>query len=183
MMRVTMKKIVRLALVSLALAGAAAHAKDQFDRPQLAVPSNAAPLTLAFADATLWDGKRIPRTMQCKELGGDKPASPALVVTGAPEGTESLVVYFANPRSYHNHGLFKVTGKASDAGWLVPAVRSGANTLPKGIELFDGGSTWGKAYNSPCPTSGSWLYTVTVYALDAENKVVAKGEREIGYAP
>jgi len=174
-----MKKFVWLAM----LACAVVHAKDQFDRPQLTVPKEAATLTLSFADETLWDGKRIQRTMQCKELGGDKPASPAMLVTGAPEGAQSLVVYFANPRSYHNHGLFKVTGKLSDAGWTVPAVRSGANTLPKGVELFDGGSTWGKAYNSPCPTSGSWLYTVTVYALDAENKVLAKGEREVGYAP
>ena len=174
-----MKKFVWLAM----LACAVVHAKDQFDRPQLTVPKEAAALTLSFADETLWDGKRIQRTMQCKELGGDKPASPALLVTGAPQGAQSLVVYFANPRSYHNHGLVKVAGQLSDGGWTVPAVRSGANTLPKGVELFDGGSTWGKAYNSPCPTSGSWLYTVTVYALDAENKVLAKGEREVGYAP
>lgn len=178
-----MKILAPFTLLSLMLGCAAVHAKDQFDRPQLAVPKVAATLTIAFADAALWDGKHIPRTMQCRELGGDKPASPSLVVSGAPEGTQSMVVYFANPRSYHNHGLFKVTVLPSDAGWTVPAVRSGANTLPKGVELFDGGSTWGKAYNAPCPTSGSWLYTVTVYALDAENKVLATGEKEVGYAP
>jgi phosphatidylethanolamine-binding protein (PEBP) family uncharacterized protein len=49
--------------------------------------------------------------------------------------------------------------------------------------MFDGGSTWGNAYSSPCPTQGSWLYTVIVYALDENDVVVGVGKRDIGYAP
>lgn len=178
-----MNKPIRSMPVSLVLLCVSALAKDPFDRPQLPVARNAASLTIAFADAALWDGKRIPRAMQCKPLGGDKPTSPSLLVTGLPEATQNLVVYFANPRIQHNHGLFKVTAQAGDAGWTVPAVRSGANSLPSGVEIFDGGSTWGKAYSAPCPDHGTGFYTVTVYALDAMGSAIGIGSRELGYAP
>jgi phosphatidylethanolamine-binding protein (PEBP) family uncharacterized protein len=159
-------------------------ARDSFDRPSLDVPKTTAQISIAFADADKWDGKHIDRTMQCKDLGGDKPASPKLTVSGVPSEAASLVVFFANPRSYHNHGTFRVRDGRSEEGWKVPSIRSGAgDKLPKGIEIFDGGSTWGRAYNAPCPTAGSWLYTVTVYALDAEDKVIAVGDKDVGYAP
>jgi phosphatidylethanolamine-binding protein (PEBP) family uncharacterized protein len=79
--------------------------------------------------------------------------------------------------------LFAVTGPAGDQGWWVPSVRSGAQKLPDHVHLFDGGNTWGNAYNAPCPTADSWLFTLTVYALDGDQQVVAVGNRELGYAP
>ena len=177
------KTIVSCALL-LATSLHGVYARDQFDRPSLEVPKAAARLTVAFAEPEKWDGKRIDRTMQCRDLGGDKPASPRLSVSGVPADAISLVVFFANPRSYHNHGTFRVKEGRSEEAWTVPSIRSGAgDKLPKGIEIFDGGSTWGRAYNAPCPTAGSWLYTVTVYALDAEDKVLAIGEKDVGYAP
>ena len=161
-----------------------ASAKDSFDRPSLEVPKTVGKLAIAFTDTQKWDGKHIHRTMQCRDLGGDKQASPALLVSGLPDTATSLVVYFANPRASHNHGTFRVKEGRSEDGWRVPSIQSGASEkLPKGIELFDGGSTWGRAYNAACPTQGSWLFTVTVYALDRDDKVLAVGEKELGYAP
>lgn len=160
-----------------------AQARDRFDRPSLEPAGSVNRLTIAFAEPGKWDGKHIDRTMQCRELGGDKPASAALLVTDVPAAATSLVVYFANPRSFHNHGTFRVRDRKEDETWKVPGVLSGAQKLPKGIEVFDGGSSWGRAYNAPCPTQGSWLYTVTVYALDDKDGVLAVGEKELGYAP
>lgn len=159
-------------------------AKDSFDRPSLEVPKTVAKLTIVFTDSEKWDGKHIDRTMQCRDLGGEKPVSPKLTVSSFPSATTSLVVFFSNPRSNHNHGTFRVNEGKAEEVWTVPSIGSGqVKNLPKGIEVFDGGSTWGRAYNAPCPTAGSWLYTVTVYALDAEDKVLAVGEKDVGYAP
>lgn len=166
-----------------------AWSKDQFDRPSLDVPKSAGKLSIAFADETLWDGRRIPKSMQCSRLGGENPSSPALVVTNTPDGAKSLVVFFANPRMNHNHGLVQVADDRTQLAWMVPSIRGGIKVadapskLPKGVAVFDGGDSFGRAYSSPCPSSGSWLYTVTVYALDEADKVLATGEKELGYAP
>jgi phosphatidylethanolamine-binding protein (PEBP) family uncharacterized protein len=164
----------------------AATAKDSFGSPDLKVPDGAEQLNIVFSDTDSWDGKRVPKTMQCQALGGKGSASPKLFVLGAPDKTKSLIVFFENPIAHDNHGLVRVREERNhESRWTVPPIRnkSPPDMLPKGVELFDGGSTWGNAYNSPCPTAGSWLYSVSIYALDENGGVVGFGRREIGYAP
>lgn len=188
-MRTRYKEIIlRIFVISLALLSSiclSASAKDRFGSPDLKIPSNTPKLTVAFADAELWNGKHVPRTMQCARLGGQNPAAPALLVSGIPDKVKSLVVFYANPRAYDNHGLVRVTEGRENASWQVPAIKSQApvDELPKGVEMYDGGNMLGKAYSSPCPSGGSWSYTITVYALDETDAVIGVGEKGMGYAP
>lgn len=162
-----------------------ASAKDRFGSPELKIPSNAQKLNITFADAELWTGKQVPRTMQCPRLGGQTPSSPSLLVSGLSDKVKTLVVFYANPRAFDNHGLVRVTEGREGVNWPVPAIKSQASIeeLPRGVEMYDGGNMVGKAYSSPCPSGGSWSYAITVYALDENDSVIGVGEKGMGYAP
>jgi phosphatidylethanolamine-binding protein (PEBP) family uncharacterized protein len=169
-----------IAGMTLALCGLA-HAAD---RPDLSVPWGAAKLAVSFADSDTWNGKRIPVALQCVKRGGINPVrSPELKVSGAPAGTQKLVVFFNDPHAINNHGLFSYESTAADGVYTVPAIRSGNAKLPAGMELFQGGSTWGAGYNAPCPQQPmQHNFKVTVYALSDAGVVLAKGEADMGYA-
>lgn len=157
-------------------------AKDTFGFPELVVPSDATELKILFINEPLWDGKSIVPTMRCTRLGGVKPASPELKIANVPATTKSLIIFFANPRSRDNHGLIRVLKTGAGEDWLIPTINSQASTkLPKGVELFDGGTLAGKAYAAPCPTGGNWQYTVTVYAMNETDNVVAIGKMNLGW--
>ena len=160
-------------------------AKDRFGRPDLAVSASTPKLSVELSDSSLWDGRRVPRTMQCARLGGQNPASPRLNVTNIPEATKSLVMYVNNVRANDNHGLARISEGRDGATWTIPPLLSRApiDALPKGIALFDGGSDIGAAYSAPCPTGGSWQYVITVYALGEKDEVLAVGEVSMGFAP
>lgn len=172
----TLLKILVASLVSFSALAA--------DKPDLTVPSGLPKLAVSFADADTWNGKRWLKTQQCRQNGGVSPLkSPVLNVTGAPEGTSKLVVFINNPRSFHNHGLYAYQAKSEDGSYIVPAVTSHAvDKLPIGVSLFQGGSSWSAAFNSACPSSGSWKYTLTVYALNDQEKVIAIHESDIGWS-
>ncbi len=83
----------------------------------------------------------------------------------------------------HNHGLFSYQAKPEGDAYTIPAVASGATAkLPEGVALFQGGSTWSAAFNAACPSGGSWKYSVTVYALDGQERVIAVQEIDVGWA-
>lgn len=154
------------------------------DKPDLKIPSGLPKLAVSFVDTDIWSGKKWPRIQQCAARGGVSPLqSPSLKVTGAPESTQQLVVFFNNARAMHNHGLFSYQGKSEGGAYTVPSVANGATSkLPAGVALFQAGSSWGAAFNAACPSGGSWKYTVTVYALDAQEQVIATHEIDIGWA-
>ena len=156
-----------------------AQSSNAMWRGRLPVPDSASRLTISFANPKLWDGDQFPVKMRCKPLGGENPASPALSVSEIPKNTASLVVFFANPSAYHNHGLVRVVRKGSTS--FIPSIRSGASKkLPKGVEILGLGNTWGRAYTAPCPREGFNDYTVKVYALDIANTVLAVGTKNLG---
>ena len=74
-------RIVLLAALAF-ISPTAALAKDQFDRPELTVPKDVAKLSILFSDSANWNGKNVPRVMQCERIGGKSPASPALTISG-----------------------------------------------------------------------------------------------------
>lgn len=158
-----------------------AHAAD---RPDLSVPFGTPKLSITFTDPATWNGKRIPVALQCAKRGGVRPVrSPELKVSETPASTAKLVIFFNDPRAFNNHGLFSYEGAPVDGVYTVPAIGSGDTKLKKGMELFQGGSSWGAGYNAPCPQqSMQHHYTVTVYALSDAGAVIAKGDIDMGYA-
>ncbi len=159
-----------------------AHAKDNFGFPDLKTPSNAAVLKVAFANTEQWDGRNFMKEMRCTALGGKNPVSPVLNIGTVPAEATSLVVFYANPRSRDSHGLIRFRKDKNDAEWQIPAIKSQASDkLPQGVELYDGGNLAGKAYAAPCPTSGNWQYTATVYALNEADAVIAVGKLVLGF--
>ena len=157
-------------------------------KPELKFRPEVAKLQASFAAPELWDGKRIPKAMQCARNGGQNSHSPALRVSGLPADTRSVVVFFSNPRAWHNHGLFRYLGTVEQGQVDIPAVPSGAAaSLPGSVAIFQGGSDTpggsGAAWIGPCPSSGSGQYTVTVYALDADDTVAGQVSLDLGWAP
>ena len=63
----------------------------------MAGPAFAAKLQVSFADSS-WTGKKIPKGQHCKKFGGDG-STPAMSVSGIPEGTTAILVEF-NDASY-----------------------------------------------------------------------------------
>ena len=177
-------KIVLLAAMAALFTAVVKAPALAADKPDLKVPSGLPKLAVSFVDTDIWNGKKWPRIQQCANRGGVSPLkSPALKVTGAPDGTQQLVVFFNNARAMHNHGLFSYQAKADDGTYTIPAVTSGATSeLPAGVALFQAGSTWGAAFNAACPTGGTWKYSIAVYALDAQEQVIATNEIDIGWA-
>lgn len=174
-MHIAFKAVVIMAISASAFAA---------DKPDLKVASGLPKLAVSFVDADVWNGKRWLRIQQCVNRGGLSPLmSPSLKVSGAPADTKKLVVFLNNARAMHNHGLYSYQAKSEDGSYTVPAVASGAkDKLPGGIALFQEGSTWGAAFNAACPTGGSWKYTVTVYALNEQEQVIATQEIDVGWA-
>lgn len=163
--------------------------KNSYGGPKLDVPSGAAQLVIKFEDEDQWGNKRINPRMQCGRNGGDKPKSPRMFIEGVPERTSSLVVYVLNePPSWDNHGLFRVMPAAkqtTDKAWVVPPLNSNQqmDKIPNRVKPYAGGNSWGYVYSAPCPTSGSWRYTVSVFALDESDKVVGHVKTLMGFAP
>lgn len=173
--------LVVLAITTTSLASSVFAA----DKPDLVIPAGVSKLEVGFADAQSWDGKRIPVTLQCGKRGGVNPVrSPELKISGSPAATQDLVVFFSDPRAFNNHGLFTYSGAFAGEVLSVPPVGSGGSAkMPKGVVMFQGGSTWGAAYNAPCPLmSMQHQFKVTVYARDAAGVVIAVGEANLGFA-
>lgn len=136
----------------------------------------AADLQVTFTDP-VWDGVTVPKGHQCHKFGGTH-GSPALRVSGIPEGANALILEFSD-RSYSpmdNGGHGKV-GYEFDAGSTtvaVPSVPPHTFDLPAGFWTVaaHGAPKWDKpgAYLPPCSGGKGNEYYVTVKA------VVRKGE-------
>ena len=115
-----------------------------------------APFTLtspAFAAGTA-----IPARFTCD--GAD--VSPALAWTGAPSGTQSLVLFVRDPDAHDfTHWVaYDIPGGAS--GSLPEAI---ARSVPSPKQ---GRNDFGKdGYGGPCPPSGTHHYVFKLAALDA----------------
>ena len=103
-----------------------------------------------------------------------------------PQNTSHVVVYVYNRTSQDNHGMFRIrlsgsSGISADGIVKIMSVRNYQDKFNDRYEIFEGGSQWGVAYAAPCPTSGSWEYRVSVYALSSSGDVLAKGDTSLGW--
>ena len=112
------------------------------------------------------------------ELEGEIPAvytcdgkdiSPPLRWSGAPEGTQSLVLIVDDPDAPD-----PAAPKMTWIHWLLYNLPPDSNGLPEGAQpselragTLEGTNSWGRTgYGGPCPPIGRHRYYFKLYALD-----------------
>jgi Raf kinase inhibitor-like protein, YbhB/YbcL family len=103
------------------------------------------------------EGEAIPRRFTCD----GENVSPDIAWSGAPEGTQALVLIVTDPdaRNFVHWLVYDMTG--SPAGGLPMATSASPDAPPQGTNDF------GKlGYGGPCPPSGTHHYRFTLSALD-----------------
>jgi Raf kinase inhibitor-like YbhB/YbcL family protein len=115
------------------------------------------PKPFTLTSAAFEDGALIPRAATCD--GADR--SPALDWTGAPAGTQSLVLVVIDPDAHDFvHWVAFDLGGVPD-GHLATGLEASAT------EPAQGRNDFGKrGYGGPCPPSGEHHYQFTLSALD-----------------
>lgn len=152
------------------------------------LPSQA--LVAELADPA-WDGKMVPKGMQCQKFGGEGPRTPALMVSEMPEQTNVLIFEYSDrshkPMDNGGHGKFGFAiNNQADSIW-VPQVTGHSFKLPKGFFMIEAhrNPKWDKAgaYMPPCSGGKNNSYYVTVKAaqiIDDQLKIHAETVLELG---
>lgn len=149
-------------------------------------PSWAGEFTVVFADPA-WDGKKVPDGQHCKKYGGHG-ATPALRVSGIPEGTAMIVLEF-NDLDYgpmSSGGGHGVIGFSHDGGTdaSLPPVAGETSDMPQGVTLVRKNRARGAfnapGYLPPCSGGRRNKYRAVVMALDANGDELAETEITLG---
>ncbi len=128
-------------------------------------------LAVTFADPA-WNGEKIPAGQQCKLFGG-AGATPALKVSGIPEGATVIVLEF-NDRDYfplsRDGGHGKIGFAVSGAEAVLPAVPGHtAEGLPPGSFIVAPAQSWAEyaspGYLPPCSGGTNHRYVADVKAV------------------
>jgi hypothetical protein len=154
----------------------------------LALPAAAqSTLTIAFADPS-WTGDKIPAGQHCRLLGGDG-STPALEVSGLPEGTAQVNVEF-NDESYRplstdgGHGIIGFTVTPTDGAATLPSVPGYSTDLPEGAFVVAKARTRAPydsvGYLPPCSGGQGNTYSADVKALSADGTEVGNGYIVLG---
>jgi Raf kinase inhibitor-like YbhB/YbcL family protein len=99
----------------------------------------------------------------------DEDISPALMWTGLPENTKSLVLIVDDPDAPD-----PAAPKMTWVHWVLYNIPPTANELPEGVAVdqlppgsLQGINDWGRTgYGGPCPPIGTHRYFHKLYALD-----------------
>lgn len=159
-------------IAAFALSAAPAFGQDGFD--------------VAFADAA-WDGQTIPEGQHCPLQDGEG-ATPALDLSGLPEGTASIEIAF-NDESYEpmnngGHGTIGFAVEPVDGVVSLPSVPGATEDLPEGVSLAEPNRTEGDfltpGYMPPCSGGRGNTYSADISALDAEGNVLASTYLQLG---
>ena len=153
-----------------------------------ALPATAqSALTVAFADP-LWTGDKIPSGQHCRLLGGDG-STPALTVSGLPEGTAQINVEF-NDESYRplstdgGHGIIGFTVTPAGGAATLPSVPGYTADLPEGAMVVAKARTRApydsEGYLPPCSGGMGNTYSATLRALSADGTEVGNGYIVLG---
>ena len=144
-------------------------------------------LEVAFADPA-WTGGAVPEAGICTQQGG-RGATPAMVVSGIPEGTAEIQVEFNDesyrPLSYDGgHG---VVGYAHDGGATATLASVPGGVRALGVEgarvvkdtratgVFDQ-----PGYIGPCSNRRGNIYSAELTALGPDGKALATGAARLG---
>jgi hypothetical protein len=139
-----------------------------------AVPAQA---EMAVALLAPWDGVTVPEGQHCRLQDGVGD-TPPMQVTGAPEGTVALRLWF-NDLSYPSlafdggHGVIEVA--VAETLRALPGETEG---LPDGARVISGPRTEGEyasaGYLPPCSGGRGHIYAVTVTAHGADGAELAR---------
>jgi hypothetical protein len=150
---------------------------------------NVAELSISFVDPK-WDGKKVPKSGQCQNCGGEG-LSPALLVKNIPKNTNYLIAEF-NDKSMPSlskgggHGAIRV--KISEkTEFVIPPVQEQTFDLPTGIDTeSEHKAPLGKsgAYMAPCGCGNENNYEATIMAIQSEQigqgLLLGKGKIKLG---
>jgi phosphatidylethanolamine-binding protein (PEBP) family uncharacterized protein len=143
-----------------------------------------AELTVSFVDPK-WDGKKIPKSGQCKNCGGEG-LSPPLLVKNIPKDADFLVFEYKDKTMGVFHGAirFQISKKTEFA---VPSVPEQTFDLPQGVEVeSEHTAPIGNpgAYMAPCGCGYNNKYTATIMAIQVETSgqkvLLGKGKIKLG---
>jgi hypothetical protein len=157
----------------------------------VAVPAAAfaqAALTVKFTDPA-WDGKTVPKTATCSIDGNTGAMTPALEVSGVPEGTVKITESFNDetykPMDKGGHGVLGFDVKPSGGTVTIPSVPGESDQLPAGVSVVSknrGTGNYDKpGWLPPCSGGKGNLYTMDVNALDASGATVGTAHVELGH--
>ena len=119
-----------------------------------------------------WDGVKVPAGQQCQKFGG-QGKSPALTVSGIPNGASHLILEFSDrtyqPMDKGGHGKLSYALEPGATAVTVPSVPGHTMELPPGFTSVEQhkAPTWDKAgaYLPPCSGGQGNSYYVTVKAV------------------
>jgi Raf kinase inhibitor-like YbhB/YbcL family protein len=115
------------------------------------------PKPFTVTSSAFHEGGAIPRQFTCD--GAD--VSPDISWSGAPDGTNSLVLTVTDPdaRGFVHWLAYNLTG--TPGGGLPMAISASAKAPSQGTNDFGR-----RGYGGPCPPSGTHHYRFTLSALD-----------------
>lgn len=143
-------------------------------------------LEVSFADAE-WTGNAVPEGQHCSLQGGSG-ATPALDISGVPEGTTEVHVAYSDetyqPMNDGGHGTIGFTLTPTDGAVSLPSVPGETDDLPEPAFVAAANATSGdflaEGYMPPCSGGNGNTYSAQVSALDDQGTVLATGEITLG---
>lgn len=145
-----------------------------------------AELEVAFADP-IWTGEAIPEGQHCPLQGGEG-ATPALEISGVPDGTTQIHVAFNDetytPMDDGGHGTIGFDVTPEDGIVSLPSVPGATEELPEGVFIAAPNATSGDfttpGYMPPCSGGQGNTYSADITAIDANGNVLANGYIVLG---
>jgi hypothetical protein len=145
-------------------------------------------LTVKFTDPA-WDGKTVPKTSTCSIDGNTGAMTPALEVSGVPDGTVKITESFNDetyePMDHGGHGVLGFDVKPEGGIAQVPSAPGESDQLPAGVTVVaknKGTGNYDKpGWLPPCSGGHGNLYTMDVSALDASGASLATAHVELGH--